>query len=112
MIYELREYVAHDHTADRVHDRFQKATIPLFERHGLELMGFWVDAGDPRRIVYLLRFEDEQAQRRAWEGFQRDPEWKDAKQASETDGPIVAEMNSRNLLEVPYWPNSDTGGTR
>lgn len=112
MIYELREYLAKEHTTDRLHDRFQKVTIPLFERHGLDLLGFWVDAADDRRFVYLLRFEDDAEQRRCWQAFQQDPDWNDAKQASEIDGPIVAGMTSHTLLEVPYWPSSNTGGTR
>lgn len=112
MIYELREYVTHDDTTQRVHDRFEKATLPLFARHGMKLMGFWVDADDPRRILYLLRFSDADAQTSAWKSFQQDPEWKEAKQASEVDGPIVAEMTSRTLLEVPYWPTPGTGDAR
>jgi hypothetical protein len=112
MIYELREYVAHDHATQRVHDRFEKATLPLFARHGLNPIGFWVDADDPRRILYLLRFTDAEEQSKAWAGFQQDPAWQETKQESEADGPIVAEMTSRTLLEVPYWPTAETGATQ
>lgn len=111
MIYELREYVAHENAVDQVHARFAEHTLPLFTEHGLEPVGFWTDSADPTRVLYLLRFEDEAAQKRAWAGFQADTRWQEAKRASEEDGPIVAEMLSRTLEPVSYWsaPNSANG---
>lgn len=106
MIYELREYVSHAHAVDQVHDRFATATLPLFERHGLTVAGFWVDDSDPHRILYLLEFPDADAKARAWQSFQDDPEWKRAKVESEASGPIVAEMTSRTLRPVGYWPSA------
>lgn len=109
MIYELREYVAHEDTTDKVHDRFRDATLPLFQRHGLDVVGFWVDVKEPHKILYLLRFNDVDQQTQAWSGFQQDPEWKSAKAESEADGPIVASMTSRSLETVPYWPQPEQG---
>lgn len=109
MIYELREYVSHTTAEQQVHDRFRDVTLPLFGKHGLEVVGFWSDHDDPRRIVYLLCFEDLDAKARAWESFQHDPDWKKAKAASEADGPIVASMSSRILQPVPYWPDQASG---
>jgi hypothetical protein len=109
LIYELREYVAHENAEQQVHARFRDATLPLFAKHGLEVVGFWTDQNDPTRILYLLRFEDEAAQARAWDGFQQDPAWKEAKNASEANGPIVASMTSRNLQSVPYWADNNQG---
>lgn len=105
MIYELREYVAHDEAVHQVHDRFAAVTLPLFERHGLDVVGFWVDQQDARRILYLLRFEDADGQASAWAAFQNDDAWKRAKADSEADGPIVAQMTSRTLEPVSYWPS-------
>lgn len=110
MIYELREYVAHPHAVHQVHDRFATATLPLFERHGLTVTGFWVDQNHPHRILYLLEFPDADARSRAWQQFQDDPEWKQVKAASESSGPIVAEMTSRTLQAVDYWPSADSAG--
>ena len=108
MIHELREYVAHPSAVQQVHDRFADVTLPLFERHGLDVVGFWVDQQDPTRIVYLLQFDDAQSQAAAWAAFQADEEWKQAKAASEADGPIVAQMTSRSLEPVPYWSPAGT----
>lgn len=112
MIHELREYVAHPGAAQRLHDRFRDVTLPLFRRHGLEVVGFGVDRDDPSRIQYLLRFDDSDAQRRAWSDFQNDPQWIRAKQASEAAGPIVASMCSRTLDSVSYWPDAQDGECR
>lgn len=112
MIYELREYVANDGAETKVHDRFRDAALPLFERHGVNVVGFWTDESDPTRILYLLRFDDSDAQTSAWQGFQADSEWKAAKADSEKDGPIVASMTSRNLRPVPYWTADDQVAVR
>ncbi len=103
MIYELREYVAAPRAADRLHARFSEHTLDLFRRHGLDVRGIWSDPDDARRIVYLLRFADEQARDTAWAAFMNDPEWQAVKAASETDGPLLAEQHRRTLLGVPYW---------
>jgi hypothetical protein len=108
MIYELREYVAHENAVQHVHDRFRTWTLPIFERHGLDVQGFWVDEQDPNRILYLLQFADAEAQERAWEGFKGDVDWKKAKADSEAAGPIVAQMTTRTLKPVPYWPREPT----
>jgi hypothetical protein len=103
MIYELREYVAAPQAVDALHARFSDHTLDLFARHGLEVVGFWTDQDDPNRIVYLLRFPDQETMRRAWSDFQNDPEWKRIKAESEADGPLVAEKHSRILTSPSYW---------
>lgn len=108
MIVELREYVAREGAARRVHERFRTIALPLFARHDIEVTGFWTDAADPDRIVYTVQFPDAQAQAAAWAAFQADPEWARAKAASEVDGPIIAEMTSRALVGVDYWPRPST----
>lgn len=103
MIYELREYLAVEGRAAELHRRFAEHTLGLFERHGLEVTGFWTDTGDDGRIVYLLRFPDDETRKRAWAAFGADPGWKAVKAASEANGPIVAEMNSTILTSPEYW---------
>jgi hypothetical protein len=103
VIFELREYVAAPGAAQRLHDRFATHTLGLFSRHGLEVVGYWTDREDESRIIYLLRFADEAARTAAWDAFQKDPEWKRVRAASEADGPIVAEMHSRVLASPDYW---------
>lgn len=103
MIYELREYVAVPGHADDVHTRFDKHTLNLFDRNGLDVVGFWNDTDDPHRIVYLMRFADDATRTEAWARFQSDPDWQRVKAESEASGPIVAQMTSRTLSTPPYW---------
>lgn len=103
MIYELREYLAAEGRAAELHQRFAEHTLDLFERHGLEVTGFWTDTDNDGRIVYLLRFRDDETRKRAWAAFGADPDWKAVKAASEAGGPIVAEMNSTILANPKYW---------
>lgn len=104
MIYELREYVAAPGAAERLHRRFAYSTLDLFERHGMELVGFWQAKDEPGRIVYLMRFDDEEARHRAWSAFQSDEEWRRVKRESEAEGRLVDEQLSRVLLTPEYWP--------
>jgi hypothetical protein len=103
MIYELREYVAVPGAREAVHARFAEGTLALFEKHGLDVVGFWTDEHDADRIVYLMRFADDETRRATWAAFQDDPDWKALKAASEANGPIVAEMHSRTLTSPEYW---------
>jgi hypothetical protein len=106
VIYELREYTAVPGRIGDLHDRFRRYTLALFARHGLTVVGYWTDAQDADRVVYLLSFPDEGARTAAWAGFQADAEWKRVKEQSEADGPIVARMTSRTLENPPYWTAS------
>lgn len=103
MIYELREYVAAAGCADRLHQRFREHVLDLFERHGLEVVGFWHDAEDAGRVVYLMRFQDEPSRVAAWAAFQADPQWQTVKSESEADGAIVSEMTNCVLVHPAYW---------
>lgn len=106
MIYELREYEATEHGIEPLCERFRDVVLPLFDRHGLEVVHFWTDLEDPRRILYVLRFNHDEARSAAWAAFQADPEWQRAKERSEAAGPIVASMSSRVLAPVSYCPNT------
>jgi hypothetical protein len=105
MIYELREYVAVPGQREAVHRRFAEGTLALFEKHGLDVAGYWADEHDGDRIVYLMRFADEETRRQKWAAFQGDQDWKALKTASEANGPIVVEMLSRTLTSPAYWPH-------
>jgi hypothetical protein len=102
MIYELAEYVSQPGAEEQLHARFRDHTLDLFARHGLNLAGMWTDDHDTGRILYLLRFDDEDARERAWACFRADPNWQEVRARSENDGPIVAEQHRRVLRAVPY----------
>jgi hypothetical protein len=107
MIYELRTYWAAPGKIDDLHRRFRTLTLGLFERHGMEVVGFWTpcpptpESGD---LVYLLRFADEAGKESAWEAFRSDPDWIAGKAASEKDGTLVVRLTSVVLQPTAYAP--------
>jgi hypothetical protein len=106
VIHELRKYRSQPGSESKVHDRFRDVVLPLFTKHGMDVVGFWAVAGEPGQVVYLLGFDDEAAQASAWGEFQNDPWWRRAKTASEAAGPIVEDMSSLTLHQVDYWPET------
>ena len=109
MIYELRTYWAAPGKIADLHNRFRTLTLNVFQRHNMDVVGFWTpcpaveDSGD---LVYLLRFADEAAKEAAWEAFRADPEWIAGKAESEKNGGLVTKVTSTLLNPTGYSPLS------
>lgn len=107
MIYELRTYWAAPGKAEAMHRRFRTLTLGVFERHNLQVVGFWTptpvtaESGD---LVYMLRFADEEQMKAAWEAFRADAEWIAGKAASEIGGTLVTKVTSMLLRATDYSP--------
>ena len=56
--FELRTYTAADGKLDALNTRFREHTIALFEKHGMQVVGFWTPTGDgaENTLVYLLAY--------------------------------------------------------
>jgi hypothetical protein len=90
MLYEIRRYVCVPGKRAAVLMRFDEVVLPLFERHGVEIDRFWVDRDDGDVFVYVCPWQDEQTIADTWDAFQADPDWIEAKAASEAnEGPTV-----------------------
>jgi hypothetical protein len=96
--FELRTYIAAPGKLDALLTRFRDHTTVLFEKHGITSIGYWVanDAnGKPTEtLVYLLAHPSREAAKESWAAFQADPDWIDAKNASEVDGRLTASVTS------------------
>jgi hypothetical protein len=105
MIYELRTYWAEPGKIEALHNRFRNVTLNVFQRHQMEVVGFWTPApvtpesGD---LVYILRFADVAAMQVAWAAFQQDAEWIAGKAASEVNGKLVTKLTSVVLNPTDY----------
>ena len=106
MLYELRTYLIPAGRMADILDRFATATMHLFARHGIEVIGFWTVARPEANhaLVYLVRFADEAAQERAWLAFRSDPEWVATRARTEAGGPIVDQVISQTLVPTPFSP--------
>ena len=101
MIHELRIYRCLPGRLPALLKRFETRTLALFERHGIRQVGFWTTlVGESHLdLIYLLEWESMGDRERRWNAFQADPEWQEARMASEADGMILA--NVENALLQP-----------
>lgn len=96
-IYELRTYIATDGKLDNLLARFRNHTVKLFEKHGMQNVGYWVAADEPaskNTLIYVLSHKDRDAAKASWDAFRKDPDWVKAKGESEANGAIVDKVTS------------------
>lgn len=108
-VYELRIYTCEPGKLDALHERFRKHTMRLFEKHGMENVGYWTPTDEPRSantLVYLLRHGSRDAAKASWKAFLDDPEWKTvAEESRRKDGKILAMPPvSVYLMPTDYSP--------
>jgi hypothetical protein len=101
-IFELRTYTASPGKLSALEDRFKHHTIGLFENHGMDVIAFFRPLDTQDKLVYLLAFPSEDALQTSWESLLNDPEWREAKAASEVDGPLAAKIESIRLSPTDY----------
>ena len=96
-IYELRTYIATDGKLDNLLARFRNHTIKLFEKHGMQNVGYWVAADEPaskNTLIYVISHKNREAAKASWDAFRKDPDWVKAKGESEANGAIVDKVTS------------------
>ena len=109
-VFELRTYHAVPGKLDALHDRFRDHTLPLFDKHGLTVIGFWTPQDGQQlpsdTLVYLLAFSDRDAAEAAWDSFRADPAWIQAKAESEerNRGSLTTAIESVFLNPTDYSP--------
>jgi NIPSNAP protein len=105
-VFELRTYTTADGRLDALNARFREHTIALFERHGMQVIGFWTPtaADGANTLVYLLAYPSAAAREASWKAFTDDPEWKKVREESERDGKIVLKVDSKMLAPTDYSP--------
>jgi hypothetical protein len=105
-VYELRTYYTLPGRLDALNKRFRDHTCKLFQKHGMELVGFWTPQdekdGKTNKLVYILAFPSRDAAKKSWEAFRTDPDWIKARDASEQDGKIVERVESVFLDPTDY----------
>ena len=107
MIYELRTYQVVPGRMKELNDRFANITVRLFEKHGMKVVGFWETAigeATTTELIYMLAFEDLGHYQRALDAFIADPEWQEAKQRTEVNGPLVNVAGSKIIEPTDYSP--------
>lgn len=106
-IYQLRTYYTAPGKLPVLLERFGTHNLPIFERHGVELLGAWVpsDEGEADRLVYLVAFPDHDAAEKAWSGFSADPDWQRISGAERDEhGTVVERAETVYLAPTDYGP--------
>lgn len=104
MVYELRVYHCVPGRLPAIINRFDTVTCRLFEKHGIQQVGFWtVGIGASNYdLVYMLQWESLADREKKFAAFAADPEWIEARAKSEIDGPIVASITNSILMPTSF----------
>lgn len=104
--YELRTYYCHPDKLDDLIQRFQNHTTALFERHGMENVGYWIPINNEKNALqYILAFPDRASRDASFKSFVADPEWKDVAAKSEANGKIVDSIVSVFMTGADVLPS-------
>lgn len=94
-IYELRTYTCEPGKLDALKARFRDHTVRIFNKHGMESIGYWVPEDLERSsntLIYILAHPSREAADKNWKEFADDPEWKKVQAESEANGKIVQKV--------------------
>ena len=114
-VYEMRIYFAAEGKLDALHARFRDHTVKLFEKHGIQNIGYWVPIDNPeRQLIYFLAYPSREARETSWKAFMGDPDWQKAYKASEVGGKLVDKVESKFFKSTDYSPaiKADAKGDR
>jgi hypothetical protein len=102
-VQELRIYDAMPSRLPDLNNRFANHTLGLFEKHGMENIGYWTEVvGTSNRLVYMLGYPSLGDKEASWKAFMKDPDWQQARAASEENGPLVAKVYNKILRPTAY----------
>ena len=99
-VYELRTYTTRAGKLDNLNARFRDHTVALFEKHGIQSMGYWVPVSKENTLVYVIKHKSRDAARESWKAFIADPAWKKVSRESQIDGQILAKAPESVYMET------------
>jgi NIPSNAP len=104
MIYELRIYSCIPGRMPALLKRFENDTLKIWDKHGIKQVGFFtVLVGNGNNdLHYVLAWNSLAERETKWNAFQADPAWHAARDVSEKDGPIIANINSSFLRPTAF----------
>lgn len=104
-VYELRIYHAAPGKLDDLNARFRDHTVRLFEKYGMENVGYWTPIDNTNNLlIYVLGHASRDAAKKSFAAFGQDPEWKSAQKASEANGRLVTKVESYFMEPTDYSP--------
>ncbi|MCX7008536.1 MAG: NIPSNAP family protein [Kiritimatiellaeota bacterium] len=99
--YEMRVYYAAPGKLDALQARFRDHTCKLFEKHGMVNVGYWIPVENPEnKLIYVLAYPSREAREKSWKEFGADPDWLQARKASEVDGKLTCKPADITFLQA------------
>ena len=106
-LYELRIYKSTEGNLDNLNARFRDHTMRIFEKHGMENIGYWTPTSEEERddtLVYIIAHDSQEAADASWGAFIQDPEWAEVAEASNANGQILAGIERKFMVATDYSP--------
>ena len=75
-MFELRTYTSPEGRLNDLVARFRNDTLRIFEKHGMDNVGYWVPTDAPasaNTLVYILAHDSRDAATKSWAAFRADP---------------------------------------
>jgi hypothetical protein len=108
--FEMRIYYAAPGKLDALISRFSDNTTRIFEKHGMQNIGYWLPVtNDKNTLYYILAYPDKDARKKSWEAFGADSEWKGVKTKSEVNGKLVDSVKSVFMTASDILPAINGG---
>ena len=101
-LFELRTYTAPAGKLENIVARFRNHTVKLFEKHGMENIGYWVPNDGSNTLVYIVAHKSKAAADASWDAFRKDPEWLKVKAETEANGKIVDKVVSVYMAPADF----------
>ena len=104
MIYELRLYECLPDRMPALLKRFAEHTLALWDKHGIRQAGFFTTliGESSQRLTYFIAWESLAEREVKWKAFTTDPDWLKARDESERDGPILANISNQLLMPTAF----------
>jgi hypothetical protein len=106
-VFELRTYTSPEGKLNDLVARFRKDTTRIFEKHGMDNVGYWLPTDAPassNTLIYILAHDSRDAATKSWAAFRDDPEWKAVAERTQANGPIVSKVESVFLEATDFSP--------
>ncbi|MCH7399303.1 NIPSNAP family protein [Belliella sp. DSM 107340] len=99
--FEMRTYTAHEGKRSDLISRFENHTLQLFEKNGIENIAYFIPL-DPTdyKLTFIIAYPDKDSREKLWEKFANDPEWTKVKNSSESNGPLVSNIEQTFMVNA------------
>ncbi|WP_461150772.1 NIPSNAP family protein [Spirosoma pulveris] len=103
--YEVRIYYPTPGKYAEIVDRFRQYTTKIFEKHGMENIGYWTPTDTARKeLIYILAYPSREARDASWKAFGSDPEWKAVVAKTEANGKLVDHVDQIFMTDADFSP--------